>query len=71
MCRKAGSVRGMESESCGVMTMREPAEIGLFEIEYRGGRHKGVGDHGCFGEVRWFGVFGHRLFVGKEQVEQA
>lgn len=19
---------------------------------------------GCFGEVTWFGVFGHRLFVG-------
>jgi len=47
--------------------MREPDEVRLFKIEEHGGGQAGMEDHGCFGEVKWFGIFGHRLFGGKSR----
>lgn len=49
----------------------KPGEVRLFKTDQHGRRHAGTEDHGCFGEVERFGMFGHRLFVGQEQIQQA
>lgn len=47
--------------------MSESGKVRLFKIELHGRGQAGMEDHGCFGEVKWFGMFGHRLFGGRNR----
>lgn len=62
MCRKAGSVRAVESESCHVDECeRARWNKAVWKTEQLGGLQTGVEQSQVLGEVTWFGVFGHDL----------